>query len=60
MEIYWKRQKASLWQEAMGNTQTGMHAHRETVETVLVGQWEYVSAYYSLWFQFSTFLGFII
>lgn len=28
MRIYWNRQKASLWQEAMGNTQTGMHAHR--------------------------------
>lgn len=28
MEIYWKRQKASLWQEAMGNTQTGRQAHR--------------------------------
>ncbi len=28
MEIYWNRQKASLWQEAMGNTQTGRHAHR--------------------------------
>lgn len=32
--------------------------HTETVETVLVGQWEYVSAYYSLLFQVSTFLGF--
>lgn len=28
MEIYWNRQKASLWQEAMGNTHTGVHAHR--------------------------------
>lgn len=27
MRIYWNRQKASLWQEAMGNTRTGMHAH---------------------------------
>lgn len=26
--IYWNRQKASLWQEAMGTTQTGTHAHR--------------------------------
>lgn len=34
MEIYWNRQKASLWQETMGNTQTGVHAHTETVETV--------------------------
>lgn len=44
----------------MGNTQTGTHAHTETVETVLLGQWEYVSAYYSLWFSVSTFLGFIM
>lgn len=28
MEIYWNRQKGSLWQEAMGNTQTGRHALR--------------------------------
>lgn len=34
VEIYWNRQKASLWQEAMGNTQTGMQT--ETVETILV------------------------
>lgn len=27
MEIYWNRQKASLWQEAVGNTQAGTHAH---------------------------------
>lgn len=60
VEIYWKIQKAPLWQEAVGNTRTGMHAHKETVETVLVGQWEYVSAYYLLWFQLSTFLGFIM
>lgn len=59
-EIYWNRQKASLWQEAMGNTQTGMKAHTETVETILVGQWECVSAYYLLWFQVFTFLGFIM
>lgn len=26
--IYWNRQKASLWQEAMGTTRTGTHAHR--------------------------------
>lgn len=26
--IYWNRQKASLWQEAMGTTRTGRHAHR--------------------------------
>lgn len=34
MEIYWNGQKASLWQEAMGNTETGTHADTETVETV--------------------------
>lgn len=28
MVIYWNRQKASLWQEAVGNTQTGTPAHR--------------------------------
>lgn len=60
MEIYWNRQKASLWQEAMGNTETGSKAHTDTVETILVGQWECVSAYYSLRFQVSTFLGFIM
>lgn len=48
--------RLSFWQEPKGNTQTGMHAHTETVETILVGQWEYVSAYYSLWFLVSTFL----
>lgn len=28
MEIHWNGQKASLWQEAMGNTETGTQAHR--------------------------------
>lgn len=59
MKIYWKRQKASLWQEAVGNTQTGTQAQRNRGHCP-VGQWEYVSAYYSLWFQVSTFLGFIM
>lgn len=60
MEIYWNRQKASLWQEAMSNTQTGTNAHTVAVETVPIGQWECVSAYYSLWSQVSSFLGFIV
>lgn len=34
--------------------------HTETVEAILVSQWEYVSAYYLLLFQISTFLGFIM
>lgn len=35
------------------------YMHRATMETVPVSQWEDVSAYYSLSFQSSTFLGFI-
>lgn len=34
--------------------------HTGTVETVPVGHWEYVSAHYSLPFQISTLLGFIM
>lgn len=34
--------------------------HRGTMETIPVSQWEYVSAYYSLSFQSSTLLGFIV
>lgn len=34
------------------------HTHTETVEIILVSQWEYVSAYYLLYFQVTTFQGF--
>lgn len=34
--------------------------HTETMEIFLVSQWEYVSAYYSLSFQVSNFIGFIM
>lgn len=34
--------------------------YRATMETIPVSQWEYVSAYYSLSFQSSTLLGFIV
>lgn len=46
-----------FWQEPKGNTQTGVHAHTETVETVLVGQWECLCLLFALvlGFHFSLF-----
>lgn len=47
-----------------GKTRWAMHKlaqmHTGTVETFPVGHWEYVSAHYSLPFQISTLLGFIM
>ena len=34
-EMHWNRQKASLWQEEVGNTQTGRDAQTKTVEPIL-------------------------
>lgn len=36
------------------------YAHTGAVETIPAGYWEYVSAHYSLSFQISTLLGFIV
>lgn len=45
-----------------GKRQWGPHelarTHTETVEIILVSLWEYVSVYYLLSFQVTTFLGF--
>lgn len=52
--------KKPLFGKMRWATHTLAYMNRRTMETIPVSQWEYVSAYYSLSFQISTLLGFIV